>query len=110
MEVENISSKLGSFRFAALKEITEKELTRPLRAITKNLHWYSNRMLSCWCDDEIFIHKNQEQPMDIYARFVDKEKGDYIIMKGHSTIAAISPGRGALLHLSLGEVAYYKKD
>jgi hypothetical protein len=110
MEPEDITSKLGSFKYAALKEIIQKDLKRPLRAITKMLRWYSNGTMRCWCDDENFIHQNEQHPMDIYARFVDKEKGDYIIMKGSSRIVAISPGKGAVLHVSLGEVAYYKRD
>ena len=99
---KQLQGKLQGFTFAAIKEVTNDD--RPLRTVAMTLDLHDCRTLSCWTDDTDFISKNQEQPLPIMARFINKEKGEYILCKGESSIAARSTD-GALLHIRIEEQA-----
>lgn len=101
---KTIFSKLKAFQFAAIKAIDiSGDADHPLRTVARTLELNDKGTLSCWSDDLAFIEGNRLQPINIYARFVDKERGDFIMLRGESTVASFSPGKGALLHIALSE-------
>ncbi len=99
IEMDKISSKLGVFRFASIKEKIDKSFIRPLRTMIRTIQMGPDGTLSAWCEDEDFIIQNQQRPINILARFANKESGDFMVIEGHSRIAALAPGKGALVHI-----------
>ncbi|GAO42175.1 hypothetical protein [Flavihumibacter petaseus] len=96
-----IAAKLKSFTFAAIKEIKDAPFERPSRTVASQVKLNEKGILTCWSDDPDFIACNQEKPLQIMARFVDKESGDYIQVQGESQVASATPGEGALLRIRL---------
>ncbi len=69
----------------------------------------ANGILSCWCEDEIFIKKNESKPIPVFARFANKESGEFMVIEGHSQVAAVAPGKGALLHIIPSSAAFMER-
>jgi len=108
-ELAQLKKKLQSFQFAALKEIIPEDFIRPLRTLTRTIGLHADGILSCWCEDEIFIQENDKRRISINARLFNKASGELVLIEGTSAVAARAVGKGALLHIRVGDYRYFSK-
>lgn len=81
-------SSLIDCRLGTLKEADCKPSDPALRTIINRLRLNGSSILQGWVQDDQFIYKNEQRPLEVFAHFLHKRKKLLIVVNGISILHA----------------------
>lgn len=104
----NLLTTLLKCKLGTIKEADTNSSDQILRTIIQHLRLQGTQNLQGWVQDDLFIYKNEQRPLKVFAHFLHPSSGLLIMVNGSSTIQRREPD-GAELTIDIHSLNYLKR-
>jgi hypothetical protein len=104
----SVLAALLKCKIGTIKEAEINSSDQILRTIIQHLRLQGNQHLQGWVQDDLFIYKNEQRPLEVFAHFLDPSSGLLITVNGCSTIYRRDAG-GAELCIDIHSLNYLQR-
>ncbi|KYP13103.1 hypothetical protein [Flavihumibacter sp. CACIAM 22H1] len=104
-----VLAALQNCKLGVLKEATANSSDQILRAIIQQHTLQGTQTLQGWVEDDLFIYKNEQRPLEVFAHFLHPSSGLLILINGYSTILQRTNSKGAAINIDIHTLNFLQR-